>query len=145
MSSIVTTFPRVVDDRVLAIVKKMATARPECDDRGHACHYCNGQELLQSDTRRQFDEILHEATCPIIAARHILIEWGMPVRLYKVSYQCAYGVFKFNGKKSWTCTCVTIATSEQEAENEYRGPDTTDIRVEYVCDLPIEYQKESTI
>lgn len=77
-----------MDERILTILKEVARGETCCYDMGSECLYCSGDENYASD---RIESIHHKPDCPILLARALLREMGMPLCLYKVTYDRVLG------------------------------------------------------
>jgi hypothetical protein len=101
-----------MDERMLTALKAMARAYDEL--AGYTCSFCGGKEMFEDSFN--FREASHiRNDCPVVVARAILREVGLPLKIYKAELerQC------FDARRNewiWKkCDDYTLDFSDEEA------------------------------
>lgn len=76
----------LIDPSILAIIKAMAKGDlAEDNATGLYCVHCDNTQWTQPQQNIEVEHITHKPDCPILAARRLLISWGMPLNIYRIS------------------------------------------------------------
>jgi hypothetical protein len=125
----------IQEKRIVTILKDVAQIEPESDEDGdYRCPSCG----IAPDTYRhvpiQDANFPHETTCSIAMAQTVLAEMGMPLSVYKVSYEYDY---IFNGVKQLSSRMeyVTGFTEDEAHANCSVRCEHRNVKVEFVREV----------
>lgn len=91
-----------MDKRILLVLREMAMGYLVYDTSGYSCLHCAAVGYGLEGPDPSHEDVFHDKNCPVLVARAVLSELGMPLKLYCFSYEKAVPVLvKGELEHSW--------------------------------------------